>query len=107
MAARATRQLFIPAIFVGAIIVMALVVPFLALPDPIRMEIPARLLPPSSSHPLGQDEYARDVLSRILWGARTSLAVAFLAAIGAGIASLGCRLVLLDGTRINANPCQL
>ena len=95
MSGRAARQLLVPGVLVGAIIVIALVVPFLPLPDPIRMDVAARLLPPSALHPLGQDEYGRDVLSRILWGARTSLVVASLAAASAAIA--GTLLGLLGG----------
>ena len=95
MSGRAARQLLVPGILVGAIIVIALIVPLLPLPDPIRMEVSARLLPPSAMHPLGQDEYGRDVLSRVLWGARTSLVVASLAAASAAIA--GTLLGLLGG----------
>ena len=40
------------------------------------MDVAHRLLPPSPAHWLGQDEYGRDVLSRLLWGARVSLFVA-------------------------------
>jgi peptide/nickel transport system permease protein len=92
---RTRWHLLVPSIIVGAIIAVALVVPFLPLPDPIRMEITARLLPPSVNHLLGQDEYGRDVLSRILWGARTSLSVAFLAAATAAI--VGISLGLFGG----------
>jgi peptide/nickel transport system permease protein len=95
MADRATRQLLAPGMLVGAIIIIALVVPFLPLPDPVGMEVSARLSPPSGAHPLGQDEYGRDVLSRILWGARTSLVVASLAAASAAI--VGTLLGLLGG----------
>jgi peptide/nickel transport system ATP-binding protein/peptide/nickel transport system permease protein len=95
MPARAASRLLVPGIVVGAIIVVALVVPLLPLPDPVRMDVPARLLPPSAVHPLGQDEYGRDVLSRILWGARTSLAVAVLASAGAAL--LGTALGLFGG----------
>ena len=62
------------------IVLVALVVPFLGLPDPVQIDVSQRLAPPASSHPLGQDEYGRDVLSRLIWGARASLAVAFAAA---------------------------
>jgi peptide/nickel transport system permease protein len=95
MASRAASRLLVPGIVVGAIIAVALVVPLLPLPDPVRMDVPARLLPPSATHPLGQDEYGRDVLSRILWGARTSLAVAVLASAGAAL--LGTALGLFGG----------
>jgi peptide/nickel transport system permease protein len=59
------------------------------------MEVPARLALPSLSHPLGQDEYGRDVLSRIVWGARASLMVAFLSAMLAGL--IGITFGLLGG----------
>lgn len=42
-----------------------------------------RLAPPSPAHPLGTDAYARDLLSRLLHGARPSLALALAAALGA------------------------
>jgi peptide/nickel transport system permease protein len=95
MIARARRELLIPTIVVGAIIAIALAVPLLPLPDPTGMDVAARLSPPSALHPLGQDEYGRDVLSRILWGARTSLFVASLAAAAAAVA--GTLLGLLGG----------
>ncbi len=67
---------------VGA--VMALVVlltaifAFLISPyDPLDMDVFHRLTPPERSHPLGTDEYGRDVLSRIIWGTQISLTVGF------------------------------
>ncbi len=74
------RMNWVPPVAVAIIILVALVVPFLGLPDPVQINVSQRLAPPSPSHPLGQDEYGRDVLSRLLWGARASLAVAFAAA---------------------------
>ena len=61
----------------GVIVVLALAVPFVSLPAPLAMDVAHRLAPPSAAHLLGQDEYGRDVLSRLLWGARASLWVAF------------------------------
>src|SRR6516225_3124564 len=89
------RPVLIAGIVVGAIVVIALAVPLLPLPDPTGMDVAARLSPPSALHLLGQDEYGRDVLSRILWGARTSLFVAALAAAAAALA--GIMLGLLGG----------
>jgi peptide/nickel transport system permease protein len=89
------QRLLAPGALVGAIIIIALVVPYLPLANPIQMEVAARLSSPTPAHPLGQDEYGRDVLSRILWGARPSLAVAALAAAGAAIA--GTLLGLIGG----------
>ena len=67
---------------VGA--VMALVVVFIAVfaflispYDPLDQDVFHRLTPPERSHPLGTDEYGRDVLSRIMWGTQISLAVGF------------------------------
>ena len=67
---------------VGA--VMALVVlltavfAFLISPyDPLDQDVFHRLTPPERAHPLGTDEYGRDVLSRIIWGTQISLAVGF------------------------------
>jgi peptide/nickel transport system permease protein len=77
------------------ILLLAVVVPLLPLADPVAMNVKERLTAPSWGAFLGNDEYGRDVLSRILWGARTSLAVAFIAAIVSAIA--GTFLGLLGG----------
>lgn len=47
--------------------------------DPDRIDILRVLEPPSAAHVLGTDELGRDVLSRIVYGARISLAVGFVA----------------------------
>jgi peptide/nickel transport system permease protein len=73
-----------PVIAVAVIAVLALAVPILPLADPLRMDVANHLATPSLSHPLGLDEFGRDVLSRLLWGARTSLLVA------AASAALAC-----------------
>lgn len=53
--------------------------------DPSAIDISQRLLSPSWSHPLGTDDLGRDVLVRLLYGARISLLVGFVAV---GISSL-------------------
>lgn len=61
--------------------------PALAPADPLQMDPHALLAPPSRVHLFGTDQFGRDVLSRLLYGARTSLEVAFAAtalALGAG-----------------------
>ncbi|MBI3516982.1 MAG: ABC transporter permease subunit, partial [Proteobacteria bacterium] len=95
MTRRARGRLLIPGAIVGLIIGLALAAPILPLADPIRMEVALRLTPPSHGHWLGQDEYGRDVLSRVAWGARASLAVAFVSAAVAGV--VGIAFGLLGG----------
>lgn len=73
-----------PAIAVALIAALALTVPYLPLPDPLKLDIAHRLATPNWAHPLGQDEFGRDELARLLWGARSSLAVA------GGSAALAC-----------------
>jgi peptide/nickel transport system permease protein len=52
--------------------------PLVSRQDPYGMEVLARLSPPSPEHFLGTDEYGRDILIRLLYGARLSLGLAFL-----------------------------
>jgi peptide/nickel transport system permease protein len=62
------------------VLLPALAAPLLPLPDPALTEPAQRMLPPlSPAHPLGTDHVGRDLLSRLLWGARASLAVGVLA----------------------------
>jgi peptide/nickel transport system permease protein len=52
--------------------------------DPLRMELSARLEAPSAAHPMGTDQYGRDLLSRVMRGAIASLAIGAVA-VGIGI----------------------
>lgn len=70
-----------PITAIGALLCLLIVVgavgaPWLAPFDPTDQNIIERLSPPSSDFLFGTDTYGRDVLSRILWGARISLLVA-------------------------------
>ena len=57
--------------------------------DPLAMSIAVRLQGPTGAHPFGTDHYGRDVLSRVMRGAVTSIAVGVLAVgIGAGVGIL-------------------
>jgi peptide/nickel transport system permease protein len=57
-------------------IAAALAAPVLAPHDPTAVSLEHRILPPSSAFPLGTDHLGRDELSRILYGARTTLSTA-------------------------------
>ena len=65
--------------------VLAILAPVLAPWDPNRPDVKKILDPPSSRHWFGTDQLGRDVLSRMLYGARVSLAVGF---VSVGIAAL-------------------
>ena len=89
-----------PVIAVSSIVLVALLVPVLPLPDPMRVEVAQQLAPPSLAHWLGQDQFGRDVLSRLLWSARASLVVAIASA---GLACLlGIAIALYGTTRAAA-----
>ncbi len=69
----------------AGVFVAAALVSFAWVPHDIGvLDIAARLRPPTAAHPLGTDHFGRDILSMIMIGARTSIAVA-LVAVGIGI----------------------
>jgi peptide/nickel transport system permease protein len=83
------------AVFVVTITLLAVFVSLLPLPDPTEQSVLFRLKPPSAEHLLGTDRLGRDILTRVLWGARLSLLV------GVGVvavsATLGTLLGILAG----------
>lgn len=70
------------------LIVLALGAPWLAPYNPNSQNLPARLEPPSAAHWMGTDELGRDVLSRVIYGARVSMSVSVSVVFGAGIIGL-------------------
>jgi peptide/nickel transport system permease protein len=91
------------AVFVALLIVAALAAPLIAPADPIRQSLRGRLAAPTLSgadgkaHLLGTDHLGRDVLSRVIYGARVSLLVGFAAVIVGGL--VGATLGLVAGFR--------
>ncbi len=77
------------------LIAIALAAPLLPLDNPVRMNVRLRMAPPSASNWLGRDEFGRDVLSRLVWGARSSLTVAFLSTALAAV--IGTTLGIVGG----------
>lgn len=63
----------------AAIVFVAIFAPLLAPHDPLQQNIVTRLEPPSAEFLLGTDSFGRDVLSRLMYGARISLVVGFVA----------------------------
>jgi peptide/nickel transport system permease protein len=76
---------------VGAIVliagfaVAAVFAPLFAPADPLAQELGARLQPPSAAHWLGTDQLGRDILSRLLYGARISLVIGIVVVVSAGV----------------------
>src|SRR6267143_1105863 len=89
--------------FVLLLVVMAAAAPLLAPYDPVRQSLRGRLAAPTLSaldgkpHPLGTDHLGRDVLSRVIFGARVSLIVGFAAVLVGGV--VGTVLGVLAGFR--------
>ena len=70
----------------AVIVVIVLLAPFLPLADPSVTDVVDRLQKPfSNGHLLGTDQLGRDMLSRLIWGTRVSLAVGLTAALAAAL----------------------
>ena len=62
-------------VLVAAFILCALFAPWIAPQDPSYIDLPNRLQSPTAHHLAGTDELGRDILSRLIWGARISMFV--------------------------------
>jgi len=81
---RTPVAIWLALIVLGLFVIAAILAPALAPFDPLRQSLLLRLKPPGTimggrSFLLGTDDLGRDLLSRVLWGARVSLAVALVA----------------------------
>lgn len=63
-------------VLLAAFLALALLAPLVAPYDPIFQNGDLRLMPPSWEHPFGTDNFGRDILSRVIWGARVDLQMA-------------------------------
>jgi peptide/nickel transport system permease protein len=82
----------------GAVVILGLVIvavfaPLIAPCDPYEQNLKSMLSQPSREHLLGTDELGRDLLSRIIYGARISLLVGVVAVSIAGVIGMGLGLV--------------
>jgi peptide/nickel transport system permease protein len=62
-------------VLVGVFVLFALFAPWIAPRDPATIDLPSRLQGPSAGHWFGTDELGRDMLSRVIYGARVSMLV--------------------------------
>jgi peptide/nickel transport system permease protein len=60
-------------VLISMFVLVALLAPWLAPQDPLAQTLADRLAPPSPAHPFGMDSLGRDVLSRVIYGARISV----------------------------------
>ena len=72
----------------GSLVLLALLAPWLVPYDPAVQNLPDRLHRPSWHHPLGNDELGRDILSRLLMGARVSMRVGGTVVLLSGLAGV-------------------
>ena len=71
--------------FLALLVLAAVAAPLLAPHDPTEMNKKATLALPSGSNPLGTDQFGRDILSRLLYGARIALAIGIGATLAAAL----------------------
>jgi dipeptide transport system permease protein len=99
---RGGPRLWVGGALVGFLFLIALLAPLLAPHDPIEQDLLSAQLPPAwmqggeASFPLGTDSLGRCVLSRLIFAARTAVAVALIAASLAAV--IGIALGLVAGT---------
>jgi peptide/nickel transport system permease protein len=100
-ARRAARRFFRHKLAVSGLVVVvafaviALLAPWIAPYDPIETSWSRIRRPPSEAHWFGTDENGRDVLSRVIWGARASLMAGVVSVLGAVL--IGVPIGLLAG----------
>jgi peptide/nickel transport system permease protein len=75
------RSFTIGASLVGLVLLLALLAGVIAPFDPLKGNFRARMMAPSLQHWMGTDQFGRDILSRVLHGARISLQIGFMVAI--------------------------
>lgn len=73
----------------------AIAAPLLSPHDPVEQNILYKLKPPTAEYPLGTDAFGRDILSRLLYGARISLVIGFVSTIAAML--IGSLIGILAG----------
>ena len=90
---RRSRSTVIGGSIIAGIAAVAVLAPILAPRNPMMIDIPHRLLPPGGAYPLGTDQLGRDLLSRIVFGARISLVVGGLVTLASVLAGLATGLL--------------
>ncbi len=82
-------------LIVLTLILLAIFAPLIAPFDPYAIDVKERLLPPSFTHPFGTDDLGRDLFSRVIYGARTTIQTGIV--VVAIAASVGSLIGLISG----------
>lgn len=90
-----STALLLGVVILGGIILLSLLAPVISPYDPIKPDYGAALLPPSSVHLFGTDNFGRDIFTRAIYAARIDLQLGFFSVVFAWL--LGCALGLLAG----------
>jgi peptide/nickel transport system permease protein len=88
-----SRSTLVGGTIVVAIVLVAIFAPLLAPYDPQEIEVSRRLVGPAAAHPFGTDNLGRDILSRVIHGARVSLTVGSLVVLSSAAAGIGLGLL--------------
>ena len=89
------RAAQIGGVIVLSLVLMALFAPWIAPYDPYAINVRERLLPPAFAHPFGTDDLGRDLFSRVIYGARTTIQTGVVVVLIA--ASFGSLIGLISG----------
>ena len=84
----ANRSFTIGLLLVGLVALLAVLAGVVAAYDPLKGNFRERMVPPNLHHWMGTDHFGRDILSRVLHGARISLQIGFLVALTTGVAGV-------------------
>ena len=84
----ANRSFAIGAALVGLVVLLALLAGLIAPFDPLKGNFRSRMVAPGLEHWMGTDHFGRDILSRVLFGARISLQIGCIVALVTGLAGV-------------------
>lgn len=89
------RQIVFGSVIIALILFAAIFAPLISGQNPMNQDVINRLKAPSTAHPFGTDQYGRDVLARILYGARITLYIGIMVVLLSG--AVGIAIGLLSG----------
>jgi peptide/nickel transport system permease protein len=92
---RESKVAIVGSILIVVVILIAISAPWISPYDPREQKVLKRLQGPQADYLLGTDHFGRDILSRVIWGSRTSLTVGLVAVTIAGL--LGTCLGIIAG----------